>query len=316
SRMMHASAFKVYDAFLPDVTTKNRMDKISATGYAYGYIGGSTIPFAVSIALVMFGGQFGIDTAMAVRVSVIMTAVWWGVFSIPVLKNVHHKHEQEIPTGGKLQVIKATWVNAIATGKKIMKNKALKFFIFAYFLYMDGVGTVITMATAFGAEIGLDTAMMISALFITQLVAFPFSLLFGRLADKFGSVNLITGAIIMYCFICIVGFIMGFGLEENLFGYDVATILFFVLAALVGTVQGGIQAISRSTFGKLIPPEESGNYFGFFEIFSRFATILGPGLYALILGLTGRASFSILSIMLVFFAGLIILVRGRKYISV
>ncbi|MCL1936254.1 MAG: MFS transporter [Defluviitaleaceae bacterium] len=311
SRIFHAAAFQVYDSFLPDVTTKERMDRVSATAYAFGYIGGSTIPFAISIVLITFGGDFGIGTDLAVRISIVITAVWWGLFSIPVIKNVTHKHEKEIVKG---KVFKSTVSKAFETAKKIWRNKGLRIFILGYFLYIDGVGSVIQMATAYGAEIGLSTQNMIFALFVTQIVAFPFSILFGKFAKSIGSINLIITSIIIYFFICIVGFTMGFGLEEEFFGIDTATILFFVLAILVGTVQGGIQSISRSTFGKLIPKEESGSYFGFFEIFSRFAAILGPGIYGLIFSLTGRPSFSILSIITLFFAGLVVMVYGRKHI--
>lgn len=315
SRIGHASAFKVYDMFLPDVTTKERMDKVSARGYAMGYIGGSTIPFVISISLILFGDAIGVDTVLATRISIVITAVWWAVFSIPIIKNVHHKYEKETPTGTKLKLYKQIWSNSIETGKKIMKDQALRYFILAYFLYIDGVGSVITLATAFGSEIGLSTNDLIIALFLTQIVAFPFSIWFGKLSEKIGSIKVIIAAILIYFVICVVGFIMGFGIEEYWFGLDVATILFYTLATLVGTVQGGIQAISRSTFGKLIPPKESGNYFGFFEIFGRFATILGLGMYSVVLGLTGRASFGILSIIGVFFAGLLIMLKGKEQIN-
>ena len=302
---------QIYDTFLPDVTTKDRMDKVSATGFAMGYIGGSTIPFMASIALLMFGENFGIDATLAVRISVVMTAVWWAAFSIPLIKNVHHKYGEDLP---EKDLFRHTIGNVMDTARKILRNKAVFSFIIAYFFYIDGVGTIINIATAYGAELGLDATGMIGALFLTQIVAVPFSLLFGKLSGKFNPINLIIGAIIIYCGISLLGFVMGFGLEQGFFGVDTALILFWALAFFVGTVQGGIQAISRSTFGKLIPPEESGEYFGFFEIFGRFAAIIGPSLYALVFGLSGRSSFGILSVMAVFTAGLIILLNGRRHI--
>jgi len=302
---------QIYNSFLPDVTTKNRMDKVSATGFAMGYLGGSTIPFMVSIALILFGENFGIDTTTAVRISVVMTAVWWGVFSIPIIKNVHHKYGGDLPENG---LFRQAFLNVTTTAKKIIKNKGVFFFIVAYLFYIDGVGTIIGIATAYGAELGLDGPGMIGALFLTQIVAIPFSLLFGRLSEKTNPLNLIVAAILVYCVISSMGFIMGFGLEEGLFGSATALIMFWALAFLVGTVQGGIQAISRSTYGRLIPPEQSGEYFGFFEIIGRFAAIMGPSLYALVLRATGRGSFGILAIIALFIVGLVILLKGRKYI--
>jgi len=320
----------IYDSYLLDVTTKERMDKVSAWGYAMGYIGGSTIPFVISIILIMFGSKFPIPiyNTLAVQLSILLTAVWWWVFSIPILLNVHHKYGKSKP---EKNIIHKTFQNILSTAVKISKNKGLLIFIIAFFFYIDGVGTVIRMATAYGAELGLGVGGMIGALLVTQLVAMPFSIFFGKLADKYNSINILISAIIVYIFICITGFIMGFGLEivcsheqivdcsccteHRWFGHDVALVLFWTLAFLVGTVQGGIQATSRAVFGRMIPPNNSGEYFGFFEIFSRFAAILGPFLYATILSLTGRASFSILSIILVFILGMSVLLYGKKYIK-
>jgi len=299
----------IYDSYLPDVTTPDRMDMVSTSGYAWGYIGGSTIPFIVSIALIMFGESFGIDLTLSVRISVVLTALWWGVFSIPIIRDVHHKHGIEVPDKN---VVGETLGNVLKTAKKITKNKGMFLFIIAYFFYIDGVGTVITMATAYGAELNLGTTGMIGALFLTQLVAFPCSILFGKLSKKTSPLNLVFGAIIIYIAICFIGFLMGFGLEVEWFGISEATLLFWALAVMVGTVQGGIQAISRSCYARLVPPESSGEYFGFFEIFSRFSSILGPFLYATILRTTGRASFSILSTVLLFSVGFAILAISRK----
>jgi len=302
----------VYDAYLPDVTTKERMDRVSAWGFGLGYIGGSTIPFIVSIGLLLFGENIGIDNDMAVRISIIITGVWWGVFSIPMIKNVHHKHGIEAPRRG---FVKKTMKNVVSTAKKITKNKGIFIFLIAYFFYIDGVGTVINMATAYGSELGLDAAGMIGALFVTQVVAFPCSIMFGWLAKRMRSVKLIMCAIGVYLLICLTGFVMGFGLEMNWFDQSVAIIIFWALAFMVGTVQGGIQAISRSTFARLVPPENSGEYFGFFEIYGRFSTIIGPFLYATVLGITGVPSFSILSIIIIFLVGLIILAARRKHLD-
>ena len=309
ANMLWSASNFIYDSYLPDVTTEDRMDKVSAWGFAIGYIGGSTIPFIISIILILFGENFGVDAELAVRISVAITAIWWAVFSLPLLKHVHHKYEKEKP---KKQLFRNTFKVTLATGKKIVSNRAVFLFIIAYFFYIDGVGTVINMAVAYGAELGLGMEGMIGALFLTQIVAFPCSILFGRMAKRFSSLNVIIGAVIIYIFIAALGFVMGFGYEEYWFDVNTAQILFWVLAFMVGTVQGGIQAISRSTYGRLIPKEDSGEYFGFYEIFGRFAAILGPGIYALVLATTGRASFSILSVTIIFVIGLTLLLIGRK----
>ncbi|MCL2756478.1 MAG: MFS transporter [Coriobacteriia bacterium] len=347
----------IYDSFLPDVTTPERMDKVSGWGYAMGYIGGSTIPFLISIALINFGENFGIDTVLAVKISVMITVIWWGLFSIPFITNIKQQHYIEKPKGS---TIVNTFSNILKTAKKIFKHKALFLFIVAYFFYIDGVGTIISLATSYGAQLGLGMVGMIVALLVTQLVAFPFSILFSRFAKRFGTLNIITVAVVLYTFICIVGFFMGYLIEiaeipvklqalaaggvsladttnltvinEALISANIAdsawneqaiyltaignsTILFWTLAILVGMVQGGIQALSRSYFGKLVPPKNSGEFFGFFEIFGKFAAILGPLLYAITKGFTGRSSFSIMSIVLLFVVALVILLIGRKHMN-
>jgi len=301
----------VYDSFLSEVTTPDRMDKVSGAGFAWGYIGGSTIPFLISIGLIMFSDAIGITETMAIRISVALAAVWWGVFTIPFLRDVHQNYSIEKPESFSL--LSAAFSAAIVTAKKILKSKKILFYILAYFFYIDGVGTVILMSTVYGATLGLDATNMILALLMTQLIAFPCSIWFSALAQRFGSLKMIRAAVCLYLLICTVGFIMGFGLEQSLFGIETAVILFWILACMVGTVQGGIQAISRSYFCQMIPPENSGEYFGFFDIFGKFATVLGPLLYALVRGITGSPAYAILSIIVLFLLGLIMLGVGGKY---
>ncbi len=303
----------VCDSFLPDVTTPERMDTVSGYGYALGYIGGSTIPFLFSIALIQFGPAMGIGNAMAIKISLVITVFWWALFTIPFLQNVHQTHFIEKPKDGTL---KHTFRSIGRTAKKIFRNKAIFFFLIAYFFYIDGVGTVINMSTSYGTTLGLDMVGMIVALLVTQLVAFPCSILFSRLAKKYGSLPMLTGAVVLYLFICAIGFIMGFGLEEEWFSITVAQGLFWLLATLVGTVQGGIQAISRSHFGKMVPPENAGEFFGFFDIFGKFASVLGPLLYAVSYSVTGRSSLSILSIVLLFLVALVIMTAKRDTLRV
>ena len=301
----------VYDSFLTDVTTHEKMDKVSSYGYALGYIGGSTIPFLASIALVSFGENFGIDSILAVKISAVITVLWWGIFSIPFIKNVHQIHGKEKPENA---VVSQAFRSIFVTAKDIIQNKRVFVFILAYFFYIDGVGTVIKMSTSYGTTLGLDSTGMILALLVTQIVAVPCSILFSSLSKKYGSIKLIILAVCIYLLICIVGFVMGLGVEQNFLTNSEALRLFWMLAILVGTVQGGIQAISRSYFGRLIPVEKSGEYFGFFDVFGKFASVLGPALYAFTKTLTGSSAFSILSIILLFLIALIILGVGRKHL--
>lgn len=308
-----------YDSFLTDVTTEDRMDKVSSYGYAMGYLGGSTIPFLISIGIII--SPFGTANAtLAVKIAVVITSLWWGLFSIPILKNVHQKHYVEVPPK---RLIVNTLKNVKNTAVEIFANKAIFVFVLAYFFYIDGVNTVIHMATAYGSTLGLDRTGMILALLVTQIVAVPCSILFGKLSQKFGSLRMILFAVCMYAFICLVGFYMGYTIERAIVmdpakgdvyiaAKSTSQTLFWIMAVLVGTVQGGIQAISRSYYGKLIPPERSNEFFGFFDIFGKFAAVVGTFLYSLIAGLTGSSAQGILSVSALFIIAFVILVVGRK----
>ncbi len=297
-----------YDSFLTDVTTPERMDRVSSWGYAMGYIGGSTIPFILSIVILLV---MGMTDPLAFKLVMILTSVWWLVFSIPSLLNVKQIHYVE----GKKDLIRFSLKSLWATAKDIFSNKKLFLFILAYFFYIDGVGTVISVSTSYGTTLNLDQVSMILALLVTQVVAVPFSILFGRLAGKVGSVNILCFAVAVYCVICGVGFFMGFNIEQHPGdegAVALSTVLFWCMAFLVGTVQGGIQAISRSYFGKLIPAEKSNEYFGFFDIFGKFAAVIGPALVAVFTKVTGRASIGVLSLVILFLVGFSILFFGRK----
>lgn len=313
SRIGFSGTCLFYDSFLTDVTTPERMDKVSAWGYAAGYIGGSTIPFIISIAVMMLLNQ----SILSYKIAILIVVVWWTVFSIPFLKNVKQVHSVEEPPA---KLAKAAFANAWRTLKDIFRDKKILVFIIAYFFYIDGVDTIISMATNYGTTLELGTIGMILALLVTQIVAVPFSILFGNLAKKVGAIRMISIAVGVYFVITIIGFFMGFNIEQaQLNGGDVeaakqlSTILFWVLAGLVGTVQGGIQALSRSYFGQLIPPERSNEYYGFLDIFGKFSCVIGPALYSLVYTLTDRSSLGILSIILLFLAGGVTLIAGRKF---
>lgn len=315
SRIGFSGSCLFYDSFLTDVTTPERMDRVSAWGYAMGYIGGSTIPFIISIAVMMLMGQ----SILSYKIAILIVVVWWALFSIPFLKNVKQVHSVEEPPA---KLARAAFRNAWKTLKDIIRDKKVLIFIVAYFFYIDGVDTIISMATNYGTTLQLGSIGMILALLVTQIVAMPFSILFGNLAKKVGSIKMISIAVGVYFCITIIGFFMGFNIEQaELLGGDVAaatklsTVLFWVLAVLVGTVQGGIQALSRSYFGQLIPPERSNEYYGFLDIFGKFSCVIGPALYSLVYSLTDRSSLGILSIILLFLAGGITLIAGRKHLN-
>lgn len=297
-----------YDAFLTDVTTRERMDRVSAWGYAMGYIGGSTIPFVLSIIILFV---LGMENPLAFKLVIILTSVWWLVFSIPFLKNVHQIHYVET----RKNLFRSTFQNLWKTAKDIFTQKRVFLFIVAYFFYIDGVNTIISISTSYGSKLGLDDISMILALLTTQIVAVSFSILFGKLAGKVGSINLLCGAVAVYFCITLVGFFMGFNIEQNPGSEEALTlslVLFWSMAFLVGTVQGGIQALSRSYFGKLIPAERSNEYFGFFDIFGKFAAVIGPLLVAIFTQFTGRDSVGVISLAILFLIGETILFTGRK----
>ena len=315
SRIGFSGSCLFYDSFLTDVTTPERMDRVSSWGYAMGYIGGSTIPFIISIAIMLLMNQ----SVLSYKIAILIVVVWWAVFSIPFLKNVKQQYSVE---DAPQALAKEAFRNAWKTFKDILKDKKILFFIIAYFFYIDGVDTIISMATNYGETLGLGAIGMILALLVTQIVAVPFSILFGNLAKKVGAIRMIAIAVCVYFVITILGFFMGFNIEQaELSGGDIeaalklSSTLFWMLATLVGTVQGGIQALSRSYFGQLIPPERSNEYYGFLDIFGKFSCVIGPALYAATYAATGRASLGILSIIVLFFGGMVALFAGRKYMK-
>ena len=315
SRIGFSGSCLFYDSFLTDVTTPERMDRVSSWGYAMGYIGGSTIPFIISIAVMLLLNQ----SVLSYKIAILIVVVWWAVFSIPFLKNVKQQYSVE---DAPQALAKEAFRNAWKTFKDILKDKKILFFIIAYFFYIDGVDTIISMATNYGETLGLGAIGMILALLVTQIVAVPFSILFGNLAKKVGAMRMIAIAVCVYFVITILGFFMGFNIEQaELSGGDIdaalklSSTLFWILATLVGTVQGGIQALSRSYFGQLIPPERSNEYYDFLDIFGKFSCVIGPALYAATYAATGRASLGILSIIVLFFGGMVALFAGRKYMK-
>jgi len=282
-----SSANIFYDAFLIDVTTEDRMDTVSSYGFALGYIGGSTIPFVLSISLVMFGSKIGISSSLAVKISFMLTAIWWIIFSIPMLKNVKQIYFIE----KEKDIIKKSFLRLYSTFMNIRQYKRVFIFLIAYFFYIDGVNTIIKMSTVYGDSVGVGSNSLLLALLMTQIVAFPFAIIYGKLAKKVGARTMLLVGIAIYIVICFVGYNMKSAVE------------FWILAFLVATSQGGIQALSRSYFGKMVPKEKANEFFGFYDIFGKFAAILGPALYAMFSQITGNSRYGVLSVMLLFVIG-------------
>lgn len=295
ARIGYAACNIFYDAMLVDVTTDERMDKISTFGYAFGYVG-SCIPFVAGLLLILNCGSIGISMTATTRISFIITMVWWVIMAVPLYKNVRQRYS--IPR--QEHVISHTFRRLGNTFKKLSKDKKMLFFIIGYFCYIDGVYTIISMATTYGGEVGIDSNSMVLALLLTQFVAFPCSILSGTLAKKFGSMRMIKIFILMYMGICVFGY-----------GLDTET-EFWILAVAVGICQGGIQALSRSYYGKLIPKDESSEYFGFFDVFGKFADFFGPLIIAACAYFLNDSKYGVLSLIVLFAAGFLLITLSEK----
>ena len=252
-----------YDAFLTDVTTEDRMDSVSTLGYGLGYIGGSKIPLLIFLIM----NAVGVPMLTCLAFIFGFTAVWWLVFSLPLLKNCQQTTGKPYEKGDVGRSIK----NVFTTMKEIAADKPMLVYIVAYFFYIDGVHTIISMSTSYGTNLGLDSAGMLLALLLVQVLGLPFCLLYMKLAAKFSARVMVGVGIGVYSFICIFAFFMN------------SLWQFWVLAVLCATSQGGIQALSRSMYGKLIPDKDrSGEFFGFFDIFGKFSSIMGPALVGVV----------------------------------
>ena len=288
-----------YDAFLVDAAeSDDRLDMVSSHGYAWGYIG-SCLPFIASLVIVLFGSNFGIDMSTGMKIAFLITAVWWFVFSLPLMRNVHQvNYKEDGGTGIKLGGVMR---GLITTLKSIANDKRLLFFVIAYFFYIDGVHTIIKMSTSYGTDLGIDATQLVLALLMTQFVAFPSAIAYGKLAGKFGTRKMLCIAVFAYlCITLFAAFLLRSALE------------FWILAFAVGLFQGGVQALSRSEFGKLIPKEHANEYYGFFDIFGKYAAILGTFLMSVFTQVTGNASLGVLSIAVLFIMGIVFLVRMPK----
>lgn len=294
------SSMTFYDAMLPDVTTDERMDQVSSSGFAWGYVG-STIPFILCIALI-FGGPsiLGLDTLACTRLTFIITGAWWLAFTVPLLRTYQQRYGKEREHGaeGVLHNISKTFTGLLDTCRRIAHDRVLLVFMIAFFFYIDGVHTVISMATSYGAALGIDSTQLVLALLVTQFVAFPSAIIYGKAAGKFGTLRMIIVAVAAY---------VGIVLFAAFFLKSATE--FWILAILVGMFQGGVQALSRSYFGKIIPKEHSNEYYGFFDIFGRYASVMGTLLVSVVTSLTHDPSLGVLSIGILLVVGFVMLVK-------
>ena len=305
ARIGWAGANLFYDSFLVDITKKERMDWISSLGFGWGYIG-SVIPFLITIAIIIIFKNIQKTAAIPVipsKISFIIVALWWFIFSIPMLKNV----KQIYYTAETKNLIKNTFKRLFKTFIEVFKNRTIFVFLLSYFFYIDGVNTIFSMATAYGRDIGLGQITLIIVVLFIQIIAFPFSLIYGKLAQKKSPKIMILAGICVYSIITLLGFLL-----PSIPTLNLKIIFFWFLAFLVATSQGGIQALSRSLFGKIIPRERATEFFGFYNIFGKFSVILGPFLMGLIGRLTGYSRYGILSILIFFIIGGIFLLKLKN----
>ncbi len=285
-----------YDSMLADVTEPDRMDDVSAQGYAWGYIG-SCIPFVVSLLIVLGNEALGISMTAAMGISFFLNGAWWFVLTLPLLKNykqLHYSPKQKHMVGAAFRTLYRTF-------REIKSQKHIFLFLLAFFFFIDGVYTIIDLATAFGSALGFDSTMLLLALLLTQVVAFPFALLFGKAAKKYRNDRLIKICIAAYTIIA-------------LFAIQLDQVWeFWLLAGLVGMFQGGVQALSRSYFAKIIPSEKAGEYFGLFDICGKGASFMGTALVGLFTQLSGSTNLGISVLAFLFIVGLVLFHYAAKW---
>ena len=295
ARVGYSGSLIFYDSMLSDITDADRMDHVSSQGYAWGYIG-SCVPFAGCLALVLGSSALGLSMVTAMGLSFGITALWWLGFTLPLLRRYEQKHFVE----RQPHAIRESFARLGRTLASVRQEKKIFLFLLAFFFYIDGVYTIIDMATAYGEALGLDSTGLLLALLLTQVVAFPFAILFGRLARKFSGDQLIPLCILAY-----------FGIA--VFARFLRTqAQFWMLAVLVGMFQGGIQALSRSYFARIIPSSQSGEYFGLLDICGKGASFMGTTVVSVVSQITGNISLGVGMIALLFLVGLILFRQASR----
>ncbi len=294
TKIAYSTSLVFYDAMLPDVTTPERLDQISSYGYGLGYIG-SCLPFALCLILVLGGEAFGLGMSSSMAIAFLIVALWWFLVTLPLLRHYRQINYVEHQGGS---VLLESFRRLGQTLGSMKKEKKTFLFLLAFFFYIDGVYTIIDMATAYGTALGLDTTGLLIALLVTQIVAFPFSIFFGRLASKTHPERLIVLCIVAYLGITVFALFMSTQLH------------FWILAVCVGVFQGGIQALSRSYFARIIPPEKSGEYFGILDICGKGASFLGTTLIGIVSQLTGSVNKGIGVLIFTFLIGLLLFLKA------
>ncbi|WP_081755974.1 MFS transporter [Paucisalibacillus sp. EB02] len=281
-----------YDAFLPEIADEDDIDKVSSKGFALGYVGGGIL-LLINVVMILKPAMFGLDVIGAMKVSFAMVGIWWLIFSIPLLKNIHDEKKEPVKRDKAYIAIGFSRIGN--TFREIKQFKQLLLFLFAFWLFNDGISTIIRMATIYGTEIGIGQNDLIVALLITQFVGIPSTFFFGWLAGKITPKKALMITLFVYLGIVILGYFMNSALH------------FYLLATIVGFVQGGAQALSRSIYGRMVPANKKGEFYGFYGISSKFSAVFGPFLFGFVGQLTGNSRYGILSLIFFFIAGIIIL---------
>ncbi len=293
-----AGSLVYYDGLLPHVARPNEIDQVSSRGYAMGYIGGGLL-LAINLVMIMFVPQWvpGLDSALMTRLSFITVGVWWFVFTLPVLLRVREPKRRIMPGEEHYHPVQASAKRLVQTFKDIRRYRDLAMGMLAFWVYANGIGTIIVMATAYGTELGFSQSTMIGTLLMVQFLAAPFAFFFGWLSRKIGTKQAIYISLSVYALISIAGYFLYHEWQ------------FWVLGAAVATVQGGSQALSRSLIGKMMPKSKSAEFYGFFSVSEKFATILGPLLFGVVSTIMGHSRLSIVSLIIFFTLGIILLTR-------
>ena len=289
------SSLIFYDSMLPDVTTHEKMDKVSSHGYAWGYIG-SCIPFVISLVFVLMYDKIGISLQTGMTIAFVVNSAWWIAMSLPIIKNYRQINYIEKPE----KPIKESFRRIADTFKNIKNQKNIFMYLLAYFFFIDGVYSIIEMAVAYGSALGLDSSGLLLALLLTQIVAFPCSIMFSAFSKKYRTDLLLKICIRAYTLISIYAIQLDQQIE------------FWILAVLVGAFQGAIQALSRSYFAKIIPAEKSGEYFGIYDICGKGASVLGTTLVGIVAQVTGVANAGVGILSIMFIIGFILFCKAAE----
>jgi UMF1 family MFS transporter len=277
------------------------MDRVSAQGYGYGYIG-SVVPFLAVVGLLVIGGLNSGLPAREARIGFVVVALWWLLFSLPALRHLRQRHALDpvaAPLADSLRRLGRTF-------RQVRRHRQAFLFLLAYFFYIDGVDTIITMATAYGHDLGFSVPLLIGVLLFIQVVAWPCALFFGRLAVTFSARRMLLAGIGVYCLVTLLAFLL-----PSIPDRQLQVACFWLLATLVASSMGGIQALSRSTFARLIPAKESAEFFGLYNVVGKFAAILGPLLMGVVGRLSGHSRWGVLSLLALFLIGGWLLTRVR-----